>query len=130
MSNAYKCFRCGELNEGNPEMLFKFPNPFDQGLVGDDTRNIRLCADCQESLTEFLDGAPTAREVDRRAERLSEPAGYPMIDFELSREVEEHGNTRKIELGDRVHSFSFTIGQEEDTETVLKEQVELGARNY
>jgi len=123
MSNAYKCDRCGKYGDGKPTAFFKFPNPFEQGLTNSDQRKIRLCGDCQDSLTEFIDGVGLSRETDCRTEQIDRlrygPPKHPI-------------NGRcSLFVGDRefsVSEVSFELSR--DTDTVLKKQVEMGARNY
>lgn len=122
MTDAYKCNRCGKYSEGKPECLFKFPNPFQQGLTDSDTRTVHLCGECQESLTEFMDGIGIDRTVDCRTERLDylyDTSGSSIPDSE----------SWSSAFG--IKDFDIRIKKPlHMRRTVLKEQVDMGATNY
>jgi len=58
MSNAYKCDKCGDFEEGTPHRYevgkYKKVSPFSGWSDKDTIKRVEICSNCEEKFTSFV----------------------------------------------------------------------------
>jgi len=122
MGEAFKCDRCGNLQSGKPAGTLAF------GQMPNQRLSKELCDECEDALDEFVDGASVNPTGDCRTERTAKDLGWDSPQFATVPTTDGGGY---LSSAAEIKSFNVSIKKPlAMRRTCLKEQVDMGAKNY